>query len=149
MVMSCGDLYLKGKLYLCRGLLVASCGQVSGIAGVCQAAEEKSRGSSVESGPKKLGSMHVCGVEKGVKLKESGPIFKFFSFHIMLFYITLTGRDVFGSHNIETDICIRTAYRTLNTQKHPWNDYDIVSIYQHCNFMLYNYVYMYIRILIL
>jgi len=24
MVMSCGDLYLKGKLYLCRGLLVAS-----------------------------------------------------------------------------------------------------------------------------
>ena len=111
---------------MCRGLLVASqaaegqgiscvCGQVSGIAVVCKAAEENPRGSSVESGPEYLGSMYVCGAEKWVKLRESWPIFKFFSFHIMLFYITFTRTDVFGSHNIETDVCIRIAYRRLNT----------------------------------
>jgi hypothetical protein len=96
-------------------VLFASCGQVSGIAVVCQAAEEKQRGSSVESGPEYLGSMYVCGAEKWVKLSDSWPIFKFFNFHVMLFYITFTRRDVSGSHNIETYICIRTAYRRLNT----------------------------------
>ena len=94
-------------------VLVASCGQVSGIAVVCQAAEEKPRGSSVESGPEYLGSMYVCGAGKGVKLRDGWPIFRFFSFHIMLLYTTFTGREVFGSHNIETDICIRTAHRRL------------------------------------
>jgi len=85
-------------------VLVPSCGRVSGIAVVCQAAEEKPRGSSVESGPEYLGSMYVCGAEKGVRLSESWQIVKFFSFHIMLLYITFTRRDVFGSHNIDTDI---------------------------------------------
>jgi hypothetical protein len=53
---------------------------------VCQVAREKPKGSSVESGPEYIGSMYVCGVEKGVKLSESWPIFKFFSFHIVILH---------------------------------------------------------------
>jgi len=79
--MSCDDLYLKGKLYLYRGLLVASqAAEGQGIRCVLRSdfrysscvsgCWEKPRGSSVESGPEYLGSMYVCGAGKGVKLRD-------------------------------------------------------------------------------
>ena len=54
-----------------RGLLVASLGHFSGMAGVYQAAVDKPNGSSVESGPGYLGSMSVCGVAQWAKITGS------------------------------------------------------------------------------
>jgi hypothetical protein len=51
---------------------------------VHQAAEEKSKGSAVESGPGSLGSMSVCGAVHWVKLRDRLPKAKLFHFHIML-----------------------------------------------------------------
>jgi hypothetical protein len=74
---------LRPRLLRVR-VLVASRGQFSGITAVYQAAEEKSNGCSVESGPGCLGSMSVCDAVEWVKLSETWPKFKFFDFHKML-----------------------------------------------------------------
>jgi hypothetical protein len=69
-------------------VLVAFRGQFSGITVLCQAAEDKPKGNTAESGPGYLGSMSVWGAEHRVKLSESRPKFNFTDFHIMLLHIT-------------------------------------------------------------
>jgi len=51
--------------------IVAPCGQFTGITVVYQATEDEPNGFSVESGPRYLDSMPVCGAAQWIKLCDS------------------------------------------------------------------------------
>jgi len=51
-----------------------------------------------------------------------------------------TGRCLFGSLKIETDICMHTVYRMQIATDFTWNEYHIVLTPQHCNIMPINFM---------
>jgi hypothetical protein len=80
-------------------VLVASCGQCSGVIVVYQNAENTLKGSSVDSGPAYLDSMSVCGAAQWSILSDSWS--KSNSPNSTLCYFTLYNINSFSVNDIK------------------------------------------------
>lgn len=88
-------------------VLIASCGQFSGITVVQQAAEGKRNGCRI--GSRVPCSVPVCGAAQWVKLRQSWPNFKFFDFRQMINNL-LERQKFLCIRSLNNSLCIKFVF---------------------------------------